>query len=190
MEDRRSRRSRLAVYGALQALLAEKSYDRITVQDIITRADIGRSTFYHHFETRDEVLRSLCAELFAHVFAPEASILRDASPAPAGTLRDQLIHILSHLRAPELHLTNILRTSGEADFMKYFRKYAEETFRSRIDFSAFPVPRDFLLETAAAELYSTLRWWLSGNTMYTAGEIADFYLAAAPEKLFIEPKKP
>src|ERR687893_2956576 len=56
--DRRSRRSRRLIVDALLALMQEKRYDRITVQEIIDRADVGRSTFYAQFRNKEDVLVS------------------------------------------------------------------------------------------------------------------------------------
>src|SRR5215203_5096896 len=43
--DRRVRRTRQLLRSALLSLIIEKGYERITVQDILDRADVGRSTF-------------------------------------------------------------------------------------------------------------------------------------------------
>ena len=56
--DRRSRRSRRLIVEALLALMREKRYDRITVQEIIDRADVGRTTFYAQFRNKEDVLES------------------------------------------------------------------------------------------------------------------------------------
>ena len=69
--DRRQKKTRQAVYDAFTRLLEKKSYSSITVQEIIDEADIGRSTFYAHFETKDELLRALCTEIFEHVFSED-----------------------------------------------------------------------------------------------------------------------
>jgi AcrR family transcriptional regulator len=50
------RRTRNLLHRALRELILEKGYDRITVQDILDRADVGRSTFYAHFQGKDDLL--------------------------------------------------------------------------------------------------------------------------------------
>lgn len=58
-EDRRVVRTRTAINQALMDLVAEREYDDITVGDIISRADVGRSTFYQHYQNKDEVFRAI-----------------------------------------------------------------------------------------------------------------------------------
>jgi AcrR family transcriptional regulator len=57
-DDRRVRRTRDRLRGALFSLIHEKGYDAIAVKEILHRADVGRSTFYAHFEDKDELLAS------------------------------------------------------------------------------------------------------------------------------------
>src|SRR5215207_10196482 len=56
--DRRVRRTQELLRGALMALIMEKGYDRITVQDILDEADVGRSTFYAHYRDKEDLLLS------------------------------------------------------------------------------------------------------------------------------------
>ena len=44
---------------AFIALILEKGYEAVTVQEIIDRANVGRSTFYAHFESKEQLLFSL-----------------------------------------------------------------------------------------------------------------------------------
>lgn len=57
-QDRRVARTERALNDALFALIQTKGYDKVTVQDIIDRADVGRSTFYAHYDTKDDLLLS------------------------------------------------------------------------------------------------------------------------------------
>ena len=70
--DRRQRKTREAIFAAFTGLLATKDFSQITVGEIIELADVGRATFYAHFETKDFLLREFCEELFCHLFDAES----------------------------------------------------------------------------------------------------------------------
>jgi AcrR family transcriptional regulator len=56
------------IYAAFAKLLSKEPYSAITVKEIIDLANVGRSTFYSHFETKDDLLASISDDLFEHVF--------------------------------------------------------------------------------------------------------------------------
>jgi AcrR family transcriptional regulator len=56
-EDRRTQRTQQALMEALLDLLTVKHYDAISVKDIIEKANVGRSTFYAHYQTKDDLLK-------------------------------------------------------------------------------------------------------------------------------------
>jgi AcrR family transcriptional regulator len=58
VSDRRVQRTRRLLHKALMSLILEKKYESITVQEILDRADVGRSTFYMHFHDKDDLLFS------------------------------------------------------------------------------------------------------------------------------------
>jgi len=61
--DRRVGKTRRALKEALTDLILEKGYESVTVQDLIDRADVGRSTFYAHFMDKDDLLMAILADL-------------------------------------------------------------------------------------------------------------------------------
>src|SRR6202165_4321030 len=54
-KDRRSTRTQRSLSEALVDLIKEKRFDDITVQNVIDRASVGRSTFYSHFRDKEDV---------------------------------------------------------------------------------------------------------------------------------------
>ena len=59
--DRRQRKTREAIFNAFVKLLSKKSFEKITVGEVIAQADVGRATFYAHFETKEYLLKGLTA---------------------------------------------------------------------------------------------------------------------------------
>ncbi|MFI9507421.1 TetR/AcrR family transcriptional regulator [Nocardia sp. NPDC052566] len=86
--DRRVRRTKSLLHRALIELMLERGYDRVTVRDILARADVGRSTFYAHFRDKDDLLVVSSTEyLRAAVAASGAVSAGGAAPlAPIATL--------------------------------------------------------------------------------------------------------
>ena len=65
--DARVRRTREALGDALVALIQEKPFNAITVQDVLDRAKVGRSTFYSHYSDKEDLLLSDAEEFFESV---------------------------------------------------------------------------------------------------------------------------
>lgn len=53
---RRVEETRQTLMRSLMELIAEKGYDRTTVEDVLRRADVGRTTFYAHFDNKQDLL--------------------------------------------------------------------------------------------------------------------------------------
>ncbi len=63
-QDLRVQRTRHSLRQALQELMAEKSYEDITIGEITKRAFVARQTFYMHYETKNDLLVSLFGDIF------------------------------------------------------------------------------------------------------------------------------
>src|SRR5258708_26976541 len=69
--DPRVRRTRKLLQDALLELLAEKSFDAITVQDIAERSTINRATFYAHFVDKYDLFAAYSREWFRQTLHQE-----------------------------------------------------------------------------------------------------------------------
>lgn len=85
--DRRIQRTRKLLLDAFRDLVLERGFARVMIRDVIDRANVGRSTFYEHFEDKDDILQQSIAPLF-EVFA---ATVDDPTVTP------HLIGIVRHL---------------------------------------------------------------------------------------------
>src|SRR5512147_2139506 len=91
--DRRAQRSRELLTAALTELLHEQRYDLISVRDIITRAKVSRSTFYLHFQDKDDLLASSFTHALSRLDLQPAAAPHDLRLLPA---LEMFRHVQSH----------------------------------------------------------------------------------------------
>ena len=172
--DRRQRRTRSLIFTAFSALLERKSYTSVTVQDIIDEADIGRSTFYAHFETKDELLKALCNDIFDHVFSEEIMSEEKHDFSHHSTFKDRLTHILYHLQEKQQSIKGLF--SGECGeiFLRYLKEYLYQVFDKHIVVKD-SIPHDYAMDIAVSCFAETVRWWLKGHSDYTPEQMTDHF---------------
>lgn len=172
--DRRQRKTRAAIFGAFTRLLQRKSYSSLTIQEIIDKADIGRTTFYAHFETKDALLKAICSDIFEHVFSNEIMSEEKHDFWGHDSFRDKLTHILYHLQEKQQSISGLL--SGECGevFTRYFKEYLYRVFEGQIPRDN-EIPRDYRLHHAVSSFAETVKWWLRGHSGYSPEEISGFY---------------
>src|ERR671911_1971150 len=93
--DRRVRRTQELLRGALMALIMEKGYDRITVQDILDKADIGRSTFYAHYRDKEDLLLAGFEDIRAALAAERAA--SESGPGGEDEVLQPLLVVFTHV---------------------------------------------------------------------------------------------
>ncbi|MGI6678333.1 MAG: TetR/AcrR family transcriptional regulator [Dehalobacterium sp.] len=175
--DRRQKKTRDSIFKALSTLLETKQYRNITVQEIIDEANIGRSTFYAHFETKDELLKALCTDIFNHVFSDE--LMSENTHDFSGgnnNLEARLTHILHHLKDNEKNLVGILSCESGELFMKYFKEYLTEMFIRYSNEIRVNAPADFVLNHLVGSFSETVKWWVDNKMKYTPEETARYFI--------------
>ena len=179
--DRRTKKTRAAIFAALEELLTERKYEQITVQNIIDRANIGRSTFYAHFETKDMLLQAMCQELFEHIFAehPAAEGSHDFS-AGSHTADSRLAHILYHLRDDRERYKRIFSCESADLFWSYFREgFARLADRGdeAITVGGRKIPADFYISYYCGTFIEAVKWWFQNGLSVSPEELTSYFEA-------------
>lgn len=178
--DRRQKKTRAAIFHAFISLLSEKSYTRITVQEIIDRADVGRTTFYAHFETKDHLLKALCEELFGHIISSALDCththgLYSDKSAPNSVF----CHLLQHLQENDNNILGLLSCESSEIFLRYFKDSLNELIQTQF-INQNPnyntdIPQDFLINHISGSFVEMVLWWIKGKMRQTPEELDKYF---------------
>lgn len=181
--DRRKRKTREAILCAFTDLLSEKNITRITVEDIITRADIGRATFYAHFETKDFLWKELCEELFCHIFDamkhnPENHQHIFSCEAPDSAF----LHLFQHFEKNDHQILSLLSCSDNELFLSCFREGLKKLLQAQPAYKTYAntiikLPEDLRINYITAVLIETLKWWITEQPNLSAETVTEYFLS-------------
>lgn len=180
--DRRQRKTRAAIFKAFTKLLSEKKYNQITVQEIIDEADVGRTTFYSHFETKDLLLKELCEELFGHIIDTAMGLPHGHAHASHGKAADPVfLHLFQHLEKNDRNILELLSSRNNDLFLGYFKsslrkliisQYAE---KGRLRNPA--LPEDYLVNHISSAFVETVSWWVARKRKEAPETITEYFSA-------------
>ena len=179
--DRRQRKTREAIFTALIELLSKKDFGQITVGQIIEQADVGRATFYAHFETKDDLLKELCEELFCHLFdAMEGHSHRHIFDCEAPD--SVFLHLFRHLQRNDNHILQLLSSQNNGLFLQYFRSNLLRLIEKQLSLFAArksdKLPDSFWVDHIASTFVETLRWWIDNGMEQSPETITEYFFLA------------
>lgn len=180
--DRRQKKTRDAIFSAFAELLSQKHYNQISVQEIIDAANVGRTTFYAHFETKDYLLKSLCEELFGHIIDTAMGLPHGHYHYSCGNKTDSVfLHLVRHLQENDRNILELLSSENNEIFMKYFKtnlrtlimtQYVEKGL-----LKSATLPEDYLVNHIASSFVETIDWWVSRGMKETPETITEYFLS-------------
>jgi AcrR family transcriptional regulator len=179
--DRRIQRTRQLLGDALLALIEEKGYAAITVQDILDRANLGRSTFYAHYRDKDDLLAGEFEhfkELFEH---PDVQQPADGEPPrleDRSTGRAFFEHAGEHHR---LYKAMVGKRGGET-LRKLLYQYITDLMKSHLeqqipDDKNMAVPREAAIHYFISSFLALLTWWLDSDMPCSADRMYQIFNA-------------
>lgn len=165
LKDRRSARTERSLSEALVDLIKEKRFDEITVQEVIDRADVGRSTFYTHFRDKEDLFQQDW-ERFLDGFAQHIDWDKAGQErfVPA-------VYLFSHLQEYQPFYKGLVRSQKKDAVFKSGTGHLSHRFQTALTakFKGKPAPSlpiPILANYLATELFALLQWWLDHDMPY------------------------
>jgi len=178
--DRRIQRTRKTLHEALMALVLEGLYDTITVQQILDRANIGRSTFYTHFQDKDELLMWGTQHLRTTLSAAQQERDASAAASPERIIyfsRAMFDHANGYRRIYRALVNSAVwphvRQRIQNILAELIRRECETVKRSQRSKSKLPL--ELFVHYLAATLMTVMTWWVDHKNSLSAEEIDQVY---------------
>lgn len=174
--DRRVQRTRQLLQDALIALILEKGYDEVLIQDITDRANLSRATFYLHFADKEDLLMYALRTIFDGLAAQLSPLSKDdltLNGAPPSLIAFQ------HAGENRDLYRVMLKARSAGIISEHLREYLANRIRQQIEHvlpvDKLSVPFEVLCQHMASSLFGLLVWWLEHDTPYTAEQMAQMY---------------
>jgi len=157
--DARVRRTRDALGDALVALMQEKPFETITIQDVLDRAHVSRSTFYTHYSDKDDLLMSDSEEFFEAI---------SMALSEHGDISDRVFPVkefFTHLADVQPFFKALVKSGKFQENMELARGHFARGIERRLSElprgkSIAANERSAIAFTQAGALLSLLTWWL------------------------------
>ena len=173
--DRRVQRTQQLLREALVSLIQEKGYEALSVQDIIDRANVGRATFYSHFDNKEDLLVSGFDELRASLRERQ----REALARQAG-LEERVLgfsyEMFAHANEYRSVFQAMVGRRSHAIVQQLLFKILLDLIRNDLQAT---VPRvrarsiqvEALAQFITGALFGLMTWWLGGKMRISVEEV-------------------
>lgn len=174
--DRRVQRTRELLQKTLIELIGERGYDAITIQDIVDRANVGRTTFYLHYRGKEDLFMSCHKAVVSefHSLHPRSREELLSPKAPPG-----MTSAYRHLLAARALLYPIFQGKDSPVVLRRIRDRSAQEIKATLG-AAFAegdstIPFDVLANYLAGAQITLVQWWLEKRQPHTPENLAQTF---------------
>ena len=173
--DRRVQRTRQILQEAQLALILEKGYDAVTVQDVIDRANVGRATFYSHFQDKDDLFLS-GFESLRDQFEQHLLTQSPMNGDPWNLSLVMFQHAQSHLQIYKAMAGKQSSKIAMGHIHKYLSALIQEHFKTQLaERKNLKVPSEVIAHYIVSAYMALLTWWLDHDAPYPAERMNEMF---------------
>ena len=165
-QDRRVRKTRKSIEDALFSLMDEIPYQKIRISQITDFADISRSTFYHHYETKDDVLLRIVDEIIDEYFQAIDEVIHGGEKSPT--------KILFHKWGQNINRMRLILDAG-MEYRIYQRLRDFNSRRTYRDETDNPLLNDYIRTMLDGACFALLLQWTKDNASVPAKHMIELF---------------
>lgn len=187
--DRRVKRTRRALREAMTNLMAEKGYDQVTIEELTDRADIGRTTFYLHYNAKQDLLIEQFGELLDNLVIQLSEISLSAWRQNGDSLvvddhpSRPICMIFQHAADNEELYRIVLQGEGvdqasqrlQTLITNAINTYLSNKLGDDREEINLKIPLEVFANYFAGALLGVLKWWLETGMPYTTEEMETIF---------------
>ena len=175
-EDLRIIKTKEALRKAMVSLLAETSFDKISVQDICEKAKVHRTTLYKHFADKYDLFAYVLKVMKKEIYSDEEFIAKDFK-----TIREVYYYLcdkmLTYIDARKDKLKKVARNILNEPIFVSFVNFAHKkvsTFIKKHPYIQTKCPTDIMSHFLTGGMIYVISWWLENPSKYTKNQILDY----------------
>ena len=173
--DRRIQRTRENLRDALMAIILEKGYEAVTVQDVIDRANVGRSTFYSHFQDKDDLFLS-GFEALRDQFETHLANLSPENQDPWNLSLMMFQHAQGHLHAYKAMAGKQGGNVALGHIHRYLTSLMYEHMKAHLSQQKdVKIPPEVIAHYLVSSFTALLTWWLDRDMPYPAERMNEMF---------------
>jgi len=176
--DLRVRRTRQALVHAFIAAVEEKGYDAVTIQDLLDRAGVGRSTFYAHYRSKDDLhIKSLEGMLVALDACLDKGAAEGAADrvAPVRELFAHVAQVKDFHR--EIVRARVMERHHHAH-VAITSRLMKRRLQAAGNGSKPAIPTEVQARAMAGALFALLTWWIESDYPESPERMDEMFHAA------------
>ncbi|ANE45207.1 TetR family transcriptional regulator [Paenibacillus swuensis] len=170
--DRRIKKNQEAIMNALIGLMAEKDFEKITINEIAERADVNRGTIYSHYADKYDLLDK-CLQTHMEQLVQSCSPADETGLYPA---RDTLLRTFQLMEQNALFYTTLLTNKGVPSFRNHLQALMIRGIHEQIDQSHMDLgelQKDILAQFLSSATVGVIEWWFVQKMPCSAKDMTD-----------------
>lgn len=180
-KDRRIQKTHKLLKESLISLILEKGFEAITIQELLDRSNVGRSTFYLHFDNKYELLHSCFEDFVSLLEQHKAGVRYNKKSSPLPNRTDYTLSLFRLVEQNHALFRALLGNEGLTMFQHPLQDYVHTYMINTLKRSASgkeltPLKQEILAQYTTSAFIGTIQWWLNNHMPCSAEEINQSFL--------------